>query len=155
MSNKLILIPLILLIVIAITVQLVNLTPISGDRTGGTEIGTVPDSDVKLPFGLNQTFTIVATVGFISLFALITILGVLAGTKVEVLGSTIQLSDYSQKVIYNALTYLGIWGIFSVLSTVGLGGIGGIFSIPILGLFGYVFLTLLYVTGIVQEINGS
>ena len=157
MSNKFIFIPLILLICVAVTVQLVNLTPLTGDRTSNVDLGTLPDEDVELPFGLGlqQTFTIIATVGFITLFASITILGILAGTRITILTNTLQLSEYSQKVIYNALTWLGIWGIFSTLATIGMGGIGGIFSIPIFGIFGYLFLTLLYVMGILKEINGS
>lgn len=162
-TNKLVLIPLISLIVIALFVQFYALGGVSDSftTTNGYGNGT---NDLQGYNGTNgqldlsgistNTVTLVLSTGFIALFLGMAIIGILAGLDIEVLGSTIKLSERSQKLMYNGLLYGGLWGLFSVLATTGVNGNGeGLFSIQIGGIIIYAFMTLFYVLGVNQEIN--
>jgi len=145
---KLILIPLIVLITIALSVQMINLQNPQTTFIGQTGIDTGLTT-----FGLNSvTLSVTLISGFVGLFAGLVVLGVLIGADVEILGSTIKLSERSQKIAFNSLFYGGIWGLFSVLAIVGVNGLS-LFSIPIFGAVMYMLLSLVYAVGINGEIN--
>jgi hypothetical protein len=151
---KLILIPLIILIVVAISVQMINLQPLSTEYNGKIEQNTNGNTQINDLSGNSATFQVSLMGGFIALFTAIAVVGVLSGLNISVFGSTVQISERSQKLLFNSLFFGGIWGIFSVLATVGLNGLG-IFSIPIFGGVFYLILTLFYIFGINQQVNGT
>jgi hypothetical protein len=146
---KLVLIPLFILILIAVTVQFFNFAPIfsggnyaynSGVTSGTGQVGIV--------------FTVGLSVGFLSLFGSAVIIGILSGLDISIFGSTVQISERSQKLIYHILFYGGLWGIFSVLSTIGINGLS-LFAIPLWGILFYLILTLVYVLGVNQQIEST
>lgn len=150
---KLIIIPLLILILVATTVQLTNFAPIFEETSG--EISTGVDNQQISDLGATETaFTITLAVGFISLFVAIAVIGILSGLNISVLGSTVGISERSQKLVYNVCFYGGLWGIFSVMATVGLNGFS-LFSLPIWGLFFYIILSLFYVLGVNQQIESN
>lgn len=57
------------------------------------------------------------------------------------------ISDYSQAIIYKTMLYYSIWGVFSALS------VGLITSIPFVGLFFWIGLTLFYSIGFQEQIG--
>lgn len=151
---KLILIPLFFIILIAISVQMINFQDLDYSTTSGNSNLGIDKEQINDLGVNNATFNLTLMGGFITLFTVIIAIGVLSGLNISVFGSTVQISERSQKLLYNSTFYGGIWGIFSVLATTGINGLG-LFSIPVFGAFFYIILTLIYVLGINQQIDSS
>jgi hypothetical protein len=161
--NKLILIPLLCIIAIAFFVQFYALGTVNDSMNGNigyneTGIngynGTNGQGQLDLSGLSDSALTLSLTVGFLALFIGMLVTGILIGLDVEVLGSTIKLSERSQKLAFNGLFYGGLWGLFSVLATVGVNGYNiGLFSVPIGGIIIYAIMTLFYILGINEEMN--
>lgn len=151
---KLILIPLFLLIIIAFSVQFISANDIQTTYSG--ETGNYGDNEQLINLGIiSLPFEVVAGVGFITFFTIIAGIGALSGLNIEVFGSTVKISEQSQKIIFNGLFYGGLWGIFSVLAVTSLtfaGSMIGLFSVPYGSIF-YLILSLVFVIGIVKQIN--
>lgn len=150
---KLIIFPLFFIILIAISVQLINFSPLysGGISNTGLESG---ENSLQLIGISDMIFDISLGIGFLGLMISSALIGILSGLQIEVIGSTLQLSEQAQKILQIGLFYVGLWGIFSLLASTGLLGIG-IFSIPVFGILFYLILTLLYVLGIQQQISNS
>ncbi len=99
--------------------------------TVGTEYGTIVGVD-----SLTGALTII-----IILVALALVVGI------QVLGSG--LNDTTVKTIIVITGYASVWGIFSVLS------INLIISIQIFGTLIYLFLTIIYVIGVVDKLGSG
>lgn len=148
---KLILIPLFILILTSISVQMFNFQ--SPDFTGEGNTNLPSQSSQLTDLGISNTsFTVTVMGGFIILFTTIAGVGIISGLNISVFGSTVQISQRAQNILYNALFYGGLWGIFSVLASTGISGLG-IFSVPIFGALFYLILSLIYVLGINQQIE--
>lgn len=148
---RLIIIPLFILILVSVSVQMINFMPLFSG--GEYSIGMENYDQSLATIGLTDLlFDITIIAGFIGLMVGSALVGIIAGLEIEVLGSTIQISEQSQKILQTSMFYLGLWGVFSVLATTGILGLG-LFSIPIFGILFYIILTLLYVLGIQQQIN--
>lgn len=151
--SKFIWAPLTLLIIIAISVQMINFqTPLSGTYTSDTSGNPNNEQASALGNIFSVSLVLVATTGFLTLFVGMIVLGVLMGLNISVFGSTVQISARAQKILFNGLFYGGLWGLFSVLATVGVNGIG-LFSLPMIGIIFYLIISLFYVLGINSEIN--
>lgn len=90
-------------------------------------------------------------------FTIIATIGALSGLNIQVFGSTVKIDSHAQSIIFNGLFYGGLWGIFSVLTIVSitLGSTSiGLFAIPYGSIF-YLILSLIFIIGIVKEINGT
>lgn len=145
---KLILIPLLFLVLIAFSVQMINFVPVSTTYQGTSNNPDTSNSTQINDLGIvNTTFNITIMTGFLALFTAIIAVGVLTGLNISVFGSTVQLSLRSQKLVFVSMFYGGLWGLFSTLATVGLNGVG-LFSIPTWGILFYLILTLFYIIGI-------
>ncbi len=157
---KLIFIPLLFIIILAISVQSINFVPYgyeniedSFDNPAKFSNGTYGQEIQQLEM-MQANFNLTLELGFITFFIAIIAVGIIAGLNVSVLGSTVQISERSQKLVYNSMFYGGLWGIFSVLATIGIRGYG-LFSIPVYGVLFYLILTLVYVLGVNQQIEGT
>lgn len=148
---KLIIFPLSILILLALSVQMFNLVPMNYTNTYGTLYGSTNEQLISLGV-IDTTFNITLMGGFLSLFATVAGIGIATGLNISVFGSTVRISQRSQNIIYNSMFYGGLWGMFSVLATVGINGLG-LFSIEIFGALFYLVLTLFYVLGINQQIQ--
>jgi len=152
---KLILIPLIILILIAVSVQMINAQPIQTTYSGTTSQDTNGNDQISELGGSTASFNLTVMGGFLALFTAIAVVGILSGLNISVLGSTVQISQRSQSLMFNSLFFGGIWGIFSVLATTGINGVG-MFAFPYsMGVLFYLIMTLIYVMGINQQINKS
>lgn len=157
MTNKYIIVPLLIIVSLAVIIQFMNFQDLTTanyndqyQTNTGVNVGSSEQLDV---LGLNnQTMTVTLLAGFIALFAGICATGIIAGLNISVFGSTVQISERSQKIIFNILLYGGLWGIFSSLAMLGMNGIG-LNSIPIFGILFYGLLSLFYILGISKEIN--
>lgn len=136
-----------------------NLQPLDySNISGSTSIN--PNGSSNQNQQLNDTnaktasFNISLMAGFLAFFTAIIAVGILSGLNISIFGSTVQLSQRAQNLLYNSLFYGGLWGIFSVLATIGINGLG-LFSIPAFGAFFYLILTLIYILGINQQIQRS
>jgi hypothetical protein len=158
---RFIIIPLLIIICIAIFVQVYSFTTINEDYE--TTLNLEGTNALEFLFGINiasTLFTITLSTGFLVVFIIVIIIGIFSGLQVQVLGSTLQLSERSQNLIFNILLFGGLWGLFSILASIGLNISGeqvGILSITIFGLnvgaLGWFILTLIYCLGIVQQIQ--
>lgn len=83
--------------------------------------------------------------GIVALIIGLVAVGVVAG--IHVFGSG--LSDYSVQLIHKSTFYYGLWGIFSALSFTCFN------SIPVIGLFLWLGMTLIYTIGFAQSLNTS
>lgn len=163
MTNKYILTPLLLIMIIAFSVQFFNMTditvnPYDGTYGSGTGINGTDEYDGgdQIDFlGLGSVdFTTALMTGLIALFIVIIVIGIVSGLNISVLGSTVQISERSQKLLFVGLLYGGLWGMFSVLATIGVSGIG-LFSIPLyFGVIFYFILTMIFIIGLAKEIDG-
>lgn len=155
---KLILIPLFFLILLAVTVQMVNFNTIDySTSSGNSDINTVQGStnqqlQLNSLNSSNVSFNLTLMTGFLALFAVCIGAGILSGLNISIFGSTVQISERAQNLLYNSLFYGGLWGIFSVLATVGINGFG-LFAFPVWGALFYLILTLLYVLGVNNQIQ--
>lgn len=148
---KLLIVPLLLLIIIAVSVQFVNFSYM--DMTTTNSISSLDVNSTQLTdLGVtSSTFSITLMAGFLALFISISVIGILSGLNISVLGSTVQISERSQNILYHSLFYGGLWGIFSTLATIGISGIG-LFNVPYGTIF-YMLMTLFYVLGINSQIQ--
>lgn len=150
---KLILGPLFILIIIALCVQFISLGSFQNALTSDPSIDATNDQLTGLT---SYSMNVSLIAGFVTLFLGIIVIGILSGLNISVLGSTVQISERSQKLLFNGLLYGGLWGLFSVLATIGVTGtVFGIFSIPLFGAIFYGILSLLYIIGISQQIDGA
>lgn len=151
---KLILIPLFIIILIAISVQMMNFQTPDYSKASGT-INNPSQAEQITTLGVTSTaFTLTLIGGFLVLFGAVAVIGILAGLNISVFGSTVKIDSRPQNIIYNSMFYGGLWGIFSVLATIGINGLG-LFSLPIFGYLFYAILTLIYVLGINQQIQSD
>lgn len=88
-------------------------------------------------------FNVEMTTGVIALIIAMSAVAVLAGLRLFSSG----LSETSIKIIYNSTVYYGLWGIFSALSY------PLFLAIPILGVFGWFILTLIYSLGYFEQVK--
>ena len=151
---KLIIAPLILLIIVALSVQFVSLGGFTSSYDGTSTIDSTNQQLIDLGV-IEVSFNLVLITGFLTLFVSIAIIGILSGLNISVLGSTVQIHGRSQSILYNTLFYGGLWGIFSTLATVGLSSGIGLFDIPVFGIVLYAIMTLFYVLGINGQIQGG
>jgi len=155
MVSKLIYIPLLFLISIACCVQLINLqTPFQGEYNSDVNLDPDEQTTTKIGAMMSTSITVVATAGFVTMFISMIVLGVLISVDWSLLGSTIKMGERGQKLIFNGLFYGGLWGLFSVLATIGINGVG-LFSLPLLGIFTYLIMSLFYILGINAQINSG
>jgi hypothetical protein len=143
---KLIIIPLFILILLSIGIQMYNLQMPKVDSEGKYILAGQES--------LSFVFSVTLLTGFIGFFVVVAIVGVFLGLDISIFGSTAKLDQRSQNIAYNALFYGGLWGIFSVLATIGINGLG-LFTDMIWGTLIYTILTLVYVLGINQQIQGG
>ena len=153
--NKLLFYPFLLMFVLAAFNQVMTLSSTASsidlsynssqtiDASGnvienGTSTQIATDSAVAI-FDINMT------VGLIALIIGLVAVGVVAG--IRFLGSG--LNEFANKLIYNAAVYYGLWGIFSVLAFTFIN------SIPIIGLFLWLGITIIYSFGFFETMHGS
>lgn len=96
-----------------------------------------------LPNQLNTQFDIATSLGLIALIAAGIILAAVVGTRI--LGSGV--SEESVSAVWKGTMLLTVWGIFSVLS------MGMITQIALLGPFFYLFLTIIYCLGVINQVG--
>ena len=119
--------------------------------TGATETTDIQNdlivngSTTTLEISGSHVFNIDAVVGAIAIIILITVIAGIIG--IRILGSG--LSDNSVKYITLGIVFSGIWTILSVLSW------NLITSIEVFGGTIYVFLTIMYVIGVVRKFAGG
>jgi len=97
--------------------------------------------NTNTPYGIN--FGINEITGAIAIIIIIIYLAVLLG--IQIFGSGI--SEHSVRVVITLTSYLAIWGVFSVLSY------NLIISIEIFGTLIYIFLTIMFVIGVINKIS--
>lgn len=152
---KLILIPLIFLILLGVSIQFFNFQTIGYTGESGTVDMPYSSGTQIDQLNLQQvTYQVTVMGGLIILFMTVIGVGILSGLNISLFGSTIQISQRSQNLLFNALVFGGIWGIFSTLAIVGVNNLS-IFSVPVFGALLYFMLTLIYVLGVVKQIQGG
>lgn len=96
-----------------------------------------------MPDQANIEFDIATSLGLIALVAAGIILATVVGTRI--LGSGV--SEESVSAIWKGTLLLTVWGVFSVLSMTM------ITSIALLGPFFYLFLTIVYCLGVINQVG--
>jgi len=114
----------------------------SGTIVTGSGSGSDVAGKVKLPYGTSQSFNIWSTQGAIIIITICLAVGILAG--ITVLGSG--LKEFSIKLIFYGIFYLGIWAVLSFSASTFL------FNINMM-LYFWVALTLMYVMGVGIQLN--
>lgn len=155
MANDYITYPLLILVIIAGFTQLlvntnstgidlsyngsINVDSQTGNLTENENTTTIQTQEQNAVFDINMI------TGLIALIISLIVVGVIAG--IRVLGSG--LSEKSVTLIYNSTVYYGLWGIFSALSFQAFN------SIPIVGLFTWLIMTLIYSLGFFKTTHGN
>lgn len=149
--NKLIMIPLTFIIILAIfsftagfeVSEIVYTEGEDGTYTanisGVNQTVVLPEKQVKFDAWL--------ATGIMALLAGALVIGGAAG--IRALGSG--LSDTTQQMIFQAAIYLGLWASFSIMASIYLMDS----DLNNMGLMLWIFLTVLYVIGFSQEIAGT
>jgi len=149
--NKLIMIPLTFIIILAIfsftagfeVSEMVYTEGEDGTYTanisGVNQTVVLPEKQVKFDAWL--------ATGIMALLAGALVIGGAAG--IRALGSG--LSDTTQQMIFQAAIYLGLWASFSIMASIYLMDS----DLNNMGLMLWIFLTVLYVIGFSQEIAGT
>lgn len=149
--NKLIMIPLTFIIILAIfsftagfeVSEMVYTEGEDGAYTanisGVNQTVVLPEKQVKFDAWL--------ATGIMALLAGALVIGGAAG--IRALGSG--LSDTTQQMIFQAAIYLGLWASFSIMASIYLMDS----DLNNMGLMLWIFLTVLYVIGFSQEIAGT
>lgn len=150
--NKLVFYPLIMLVFVAGFFQLYTFSNLDLshndsriiDSYGSTITENGTSSSVETE-SVTAVFNINMVSGVIALIIGLVAIGVVAG--IRVLGSG--LSEHSVKLIYNSSVYYGMWGIFSALAF-------PVFTeIPLMGLFFWLGLTLVYTLGFFETTHNG
>lgn len=89
------------------------------------------------------TFEIASSAGLIALVSVLIAFATLAGLKFMGFG----LGELAQSAVFKGTAYIAIWGVFSVLA------LTLITAIPIFGPVFYLFLTILYALGVINQIG--
>jgi len=149
--NKLIMIPLTFIIILAIfsftagfeVSEMVYTEGEDGTYTanisGVNQTVVLPEKQIKFDAWL--------ATGIMALLAGALVIGGAAG--IRALGSG--LSDTTQQMIFQAAIYLGLWASFSIMASIYLMDS----DLNNMGLMLWIFLTVLYVIGFSQEISGT
>lgn len=93
----------------------------------------------------NFSFNLASSLGIIGIIIAAMALAAIVG--IRVLGSGV--NTFSVSTIVLGTVFLALWGIFSYLA------ISMITAASLLGVFFYMFLTILYMLGVVQQFSGS
>lgn len=150
--NKLIWIPLTTIILLAIVSSVYIDTTTFGGNTTINQPGEITvngtTTNVTIPGSGVQTFNMSGIqMALVILFSAI-ILGTVTG--IHFLGSG--LSDTTQKIIFNSVIYLGLWGIFSILAYDLLSDMSTELGF---GILLWMILTIVYIIGFAQTIQGG
>lgn len=148
---KLYYLPLMLIIICSVFNQIYQNT----DFTGYSEDISISGGDWQVNQTINGSDTYLGwdigafTIEFdletsmIAVLASFIIVAVIVG--LNILGSG--MTDFGGRALYKSLMFMGIWTLFTTLSS------EMFFSIPLLGIFLYFFITFVYGLGIVEEIG--
>lgn len=98
---------------------------------------------VEIPNQEEKSFSMTDPAGIVAILLIAIAVGIVAG--ITVLGSGI--SEYSQSIIFVTTVYLAVWGLLSI----GILDLTG--QIPVVSNLLWIFLTLLYTLGVVQEVK--
>jgi hypothetical protein len=162
--NRLIVLPLLIIMTCAILTQTIKLNAIGFNQTNSYSVGTQNGESGKSVYFIGKGFipasdpnNATTTIDSISLIGVDGLLALMIGfiaiatlLGVHFFGSG--LSDSSINIIYKSTVFYTIWGIFSFLG-LGVGNEYGIISIPVFGVIIYFILTLVYVVGVQSQIN--
>lgn len=166
--NKLIMIPIFIMIFCAILTQGLKTSTIGFQNTQQFQIqnktGTSEGHYVwhfsggfltqEWVSGTSETGQSIPSVDIIGVDGLLALLiGFIAiGTALGITIFGSGLSNSSQNVIYKSVFFYALWGIFSALGC-GVSGDVGLLSIPIFGTLIYIIISLCYVVGVQSQIN--
>lgn len=89
------------------------------------------------------TFEISSSLGLIALVGVLIAFATLAGLKFMGFG----LGELAQSAVFKGTAYIAVWGVFSLLA------LTLITSIPVFGPVFYLFLTILYALGVINQIG--